>query len=339
MGSFTNLTGQTFGSVVTSNSLTIAGPLADAMTIATVRGDSTSQLELNGDGNWSKLAAAKRGDTIKLRVEVSSVGLTTKTTSLFLGGRRYDWSVTSAAAPPWVPTDLGSSLRGWWKMDALGLSDNASITTITDYSGLGHDLTNATSGERPIYKTGILNGMGIARFDGSRRMFTNTFAIGSGSGISLYAVYRLSASGSYPMVLVYKSNTGWELRHVGATRYPNFIGNAGAINYDSGSALTIDQWYQVGIRLDDPTDACSIDVNGTAYTATSSQAAPTSTENFYLGGRSDGYYLTGDIAEAVVVNTAMLSGSAYRKLQGYLAHKWGLAADLPSDHPYKSAPP
>jgi len=28
-----------------------------------------------------------------------------------------------------------------------------------------------------------------------------------------------------------------------------------------------------------------------------------------------------------------------RKVEGYLAHKWGLAANLPSDHPYKNSPP
>ena len=27
------------------------------------------------------------------------------------------------------------------------------------------------------------------------------------------------------------------------------------------------------------------------------------------------------------------------KIEGYLAHKWGLTADLPSDHTYKTDPP
>ena len=28
-----------------------------------------------------------------------------------------------------------------------------------------------------------------------------------------------------------------------------------------------------------------------------------------------------------------------QKLEGYLAHKWGMTADLPALHPYKSRPP
>jgi hypothetical protein len=34
-----------------------------------------------------------------------------------------------------------------------------------------------------------------------------------------------------------------------------------------------------------------------------------------------------------------LSTTDRQKLEGYLAHKWGLAANLPADHPYKSAAP
>ena len=28
-----------------------------------------------------------------------------------------------------------------------------------------------------------------------------------------------------------------------------------------------------------------------------------------------------------------------QKIEGYLAHKWGLAANLPADHPYKTEAP
>jgi hypothetical protein len=28
-----------------------------------------------------------------------------------------------------------------------------------------------------------------------------------------------------------------------------------------------------------------------------------------------------------------------QRVEGYLAHKWGLTANLPADHPYKNAAP
>ena len=46
----------------------------------------------------------------------------------------------------------------------------------------------------------------------------------------------------------------------------------------------------------------------------------------------------GDIAE-IVVTPSMLSPTDRQRIEGYLAHKWGLTANLPADHPYKTAVP
>ena len=35
----------------------------------------------------------------------------------------------------------------------------------------------------------------------------------------------------------------------------------------------------------------------------------------------------------------ILSSSEKEKIEGYLAHKWGLAERLPTDHPYKTEAP
>jgi hypothetical protein len=59
----------------------------------------------------------------------------------------------------------------------------------------------------------------------------------------------------------------------------------------------------------------------------------------YVGGSSPGTQNhPGNIAEVVVVATAVDTATRQR-IEGYLAHKWGLEANLPVDHPYKDAPP
>lgn len=45
-----------------------------------------------------------------------------------------------------------------------------------------------------------------------------------------------------------------------------------------------------------------------------------------------------EIGEALIVN-GTVSTDDRQLLEGYLAHKWGTAASLPSDHPYKSEAP
>jgi hypothetical protein len=45
-----------------------------------------------------------------------------------------------------------------------------------------------------------------------------------------------------------------------------------------------------------------------------------------------------EIGEIIAINTEITAADR-QKLEGYLAHKWGLTANLPANHPYKSAPP
>jgi hypothetical protein len=46
----------------------------------------------------------------------------------------------------------------------------------------------------------------------------------------------------------------------------------------------------------------------------------------------------GDLAEVLIFNTT-LSTIQRQKIEGYLAHKWGLQSTLPADHPHKTTAP
>jgi hypothetical protein len=51
-----------------------------------------------------------------------------------------------------------------------------------------------------------------------------------------------------------------------------------------------------------------------------------------------GYYFSGLMFEIVIAGTELITADRER-VEGYLAHRWGLTADLPGDHPYKTTPP
>lgn len=53
-----------------------------------------------------------------------------------------------------------------------------------------------------------------------------------------------------------------------------------------------------------------------------------------FGGRG----WSGAIAE-VVVTTSVMSSQNVQRLEGYLAHRWGVSGNLPANHPFKLAPP
>jgi hypothetical protein len=50
------------------------------------------------------------------------------------------------------------------------------------------------------------------------------------------------------------------------------------------------------------------------------------------------YYSAISVKEIIVLYSAVTDTNR-QLIEGYLAHKWGLSANLPSDHPYKNAAP
>ena len=58
-----------------------------------------------------------------------------------------------------------------------------------------------------------------------------------------------------------------------------------------------------------------------------------------IGKRADNNWpFNGDISE-IIIYSATLSTSDRQKIEGYLAHKWGLTDKLPANHPYKNSAP
>jgi len=62
---------------------------------------------------------------------------------------------------------------------------------------------------------------------------------------------------------------------------------------------------------------------------------------FQIGGRqqSGTSWFDGKISECIALNNRNASTLERQKIEGYLAHKWGLVASLPNDHPFKNYAP
>ncbi|QTP86363.1 hypothetical protein SSRP02_p007 [Synechococcus phage S-SRP02] len=80
---------------------------------------------------------------------------------------------------------------------------------------------------------------------------------------------------------------------------------------------------------------------GSAFALSTESNAPTSSATapqFALRLGNDTASMTGYWAE-LVVTSSLLSVGIHQRIEGYLAHKWGLTANLPSNHPYKTVGP
>lgn len=90
------------------------------------------------------------------------------------------------------------------------------------------------------------------------------------------------------------------------------------------------------------TTSCWIDgasvgtVDRAQNTNTSTPLSPTGTSAWKFMMYNNGQnFLEGEFCEFIATDNL----TAREKIEGYLAHKWGLESKLPSSHPYKTSAP
>ena len=169
---------------------------------------------------------------------------------------------------------------------------------------------------------------------------------------SIFAVVNLSnttVSGVPELQTIYAN----ERVSGGETRSPNF-GAGITIEYISdGTARGISSSFIGTGRLQTSLTSSTSDLtaykNGTVYASVTSSLTGTSSDSGALpmiggtygalnGGQSDNRFATGYFHELLVYNS-LLTTIQRQKVEGYLAHKWGLQSSLPSNHPHKTTAP
>ena len=235
----------------------------------------------------------------------------------------------SSAFTPSVAGTVSMWLDG---MDPAGTgippSNGATVSTWVDKSGSGINLTAVgtptyTSANSSVY------------LDGSSYLQNTNF------NFTNYTLFIVSNQASYigPLYTNNTTTAGY------SGFFPIYYGSYYLVQSDSswlsaGSPFLKDITYLYSIQYDSlnninvwSTGSISPVITGTAGTITRNK--------FLLGKRSAAQFtenMTGNIFEIIQYNSD-LGQTARQQVEGYLAWKWGLQANLPANHPYKSSTP
>jgi hypothetical protein len=220
--------------------------------------------------------------------------------------------------------------------------DAADITT-TSFSGSSlSQWTDKSSTGKTITITGTLsqttngrNGLQTLTTNGGYVSTSLSSAIGNGD-YALIAVWYQSVAGTNGVVGA-GINTNGNGAGIGVSglvgglfKYNFYQFGVGESSYQiSGPTFLI----QEGIRIGGTNTNY---INGDAGTASTNSLNLTNTT--LTVGAATSFPMSGQICEALVY-VGTLSTPDREKIEGYLAHKWGLQGNLPSNHPHSQVPP
>jgi hypothetical protein len=255
----------------------------------------------------------------------------------------YEW---------WDPSLISTAL---W----LDAADSSTVTTVSggvsqwnDKSGNARHFSQSTTANRPTVNATAINGKPAIVFDGTN----DSLAAASPVVPTTHSLFLL-------FVPTIENAPGTLLGQWAAAQAGRFVLTAnqddagaaatGRLNAFNGSATNGNGTGGLADDIDISAAATLIESisttgaeswkllkNGTEWdsaTITSVyQGVNTAIGTTSASGNSN--YFDGQVAE-IVMTGSVLSITDRQKVEGYLAHKWGIAASLPSTHPYKTNAP
>jgi hypothetical protein len=246
--------------------------------------------------------------------------------------------------PVWSPAEISTAL---W-LDAADSStiteSGGAVSQWNDKSGNNRHATQATSGNRPTVGTTVLGGLRTVSFNGTTQ-WIQTGAYTGSQPLTMFCIAQTNVTtgpGAFRQYVFDTANfvLGSANRQLLALRgnQTNTIAIFAGSSFGNSGVATTASPRIVGSHFSGESSFLAID--GTFYSLSSNPGIADNTFGHVIGGGNLGTndMLDGYVAEFVVVLGAANTDTRQR-IEGYLAHKWGLTANLPNDHPYKTVGP
>lgn len=248
------------------------------------------------------------------------------------------------ATTPGPATIFGANLMAWYSADAGAYSDagstlatdGQSVQQWNDQSGNNAHLTQATSGQRPVFNSSGLNSLPSLTFNSAnaKEMTTGTSSVAL--GVDTFAVFAVctmsSGTNEYGRLVAFKA-TGDSYDYASITSAipiqrastANMIDSARNYNnYATSTSVSLDTPMRAGSIFDGT--YTTIYINNSAGTQIGSTGTFGATGQLKVGGGIGigGYSWTGEVSEIVAIKSNPTSDQR-TALDNYFKAKWGFS--------------
>lgn len=219
--------------------------------------------------------------------------------------------MASPTAVAFSPTSL-SGLHSWWDASQItGLADGDPVASWSDMSGGGHTLTQATSAQRPTYKTSILNGKPVVRFDGvDDKLDTASFTLAQPFTVIFAAVPRGLPSFSTPFDAV--SGSACTVYFNSVYRQQTTLDVSTTLTPVVGTAEKVFATYNAA--------SSAFARNGTSVTTNPGTGGTTT--GLRVGASRSGSFAQHDFAEFLIYSRAITT-TERQQIEAYFLSKYG----------------
>ena len=240
------------------------------------------------------------------------------------------WSPSLLTPQLWLDADDGNTIT----------LNGATVSEWRDKSGNVRHASQTTATSQPTRTAAALNGKTVLTFDGTADFLNLGTGLDFLAGVSHSAFIVTKPTSFNNLYGAANASAGANSLHVGfasATNYrmnywANDYGPVVTTNFVAGSANIMNYVWTSGTSK-------QILANGKSEgTNASAGVIGTMSGGGRIGNIVGHGYIGGDIAEMVFL-TGTVSAADRESMEGHLAHKWGLTANLAANHPYKNTPP
>jgi len=227
-------------------------------------------------------------------------------------------SVSSSSASPFAPAQL-SGLHNWYDASQEAYSNDATVTNFHDQSGNNRDLSKPDN-NHPTFKTNVLNGKSVVRYDASNNEYNWGEHIDPNSYPVTYSVvaqadnlgtllWTGASTGDTAYTTIRPHQFYTRTNHQGSSTMSWASDDSPHVITIVMTSSTDRKAYVDGVLVD--TDTTAIDwTNGHVAVGVNRRASITD-------------YFTGDVAEVTMYTQALSTGDR-NLLENYLGEKYGI---------------
>lgn len=241
---------------------------------------------------------------------------------------------------PWTPTLV--TTEAWFDAQtAASITESAGIVSNwADRGATARNIEQTVVGQRPtLLPTGI--GAFPAVSFGVGTCLFSAAGINEAQPIEVYSVFRTPAGALPTFAILFDGNAGFTgsrsiafLRRQDLADIPSSDG--GTTNVGFGTALAASTSYLMRHVFDGVGTGGAINA-GTETVGSGGTAGIVG--SFSLSSNPGDPNVAAGVALGEIVVTPLLALANRQRMEGYLAWRWGIQANLPPGHPYQFAPP